>query len=465
MKSLLTLLLGLSACQFSQGAASSWYVWETARDNGHLLAQVEVQGGQVAGPLIRCDESRRFQEIEGFGGALTEASGYVLAQLPAAKRAEVIHRYYDPAEGIGYTIGRTHINSCDFSFGNWALDETAGDFELKHFSLAPMRKWTLPLIKDAQLACGTANFRLLASPWSPPAWMKTNGKMTDGGQLRADCRDVWARYYVRFIEALRDEEKIPVWALTVQNEPEATQTWESCRYSATEERDFVRDHLGPTLKKAGMSGIRLLGLDHNRDLIDSRADALLGDQGSAQYLYGLALHWYVSEDFAASGRVVAKYPDKKMFFTEGCVEGGSQPGAWGPGERYGRNLIGDLGNSVSAWIDWNIALDLKGGPNHVGNFCDAPVLVDTVKGEVRYQSSFYYIGHFSRFVKPGAHRIASEVAAGLQQIAFVNPDGSLAVVVMNLADQPVSFGLQSGASTLACRIPAHAIQTYLRATR
>jgi len=169
-----------------------------------------------------CDPALKFQAIEGFGGALTESSAWVLGQLPPDRRAEVLRRYYDPRSGLGYTLARTHINSCDFSLGSWALDPVAGDTALARFSLDPMRKWVLPLIHDVQSIAGADNFHLLASPWSPPSWMKTNGRMTYGGALRPECRQAWADYLVRFIREMDSQEHVPVWALTVQNEPQAT---------------------------------------------------------------------------------------------------------------------------------------------------------------------------------------------------------------------------------------------------
>ncbi|HRE07065.1 MAG TPA: glycoside hydrolase family 30 protein [Opitutaceae bacterium] len=444
---------------------TAWTLHETARDNGRRLARIEATFTPfpAGAAVISVDPGQRFQTMVGFGGALTESSAWVLAQLGEAGRAEVLRRYFDPVAGIGYTLARTHINSCDFSLGSWALAETPGDVELKDFTLAPMRRWVLPLIHEARAAAGGDTLRLMASPWSPPAWMKTNGRMAGGGSLRPEYRAAWARYYVRFVEAMRREEKIPVWALTVQNEPEAVQSWESCLYTPEEERDFVRDHLGPALAAAGMADVRLLGWDHNRDGIERRADALFGDPEASRYLWGVALHWYISEDYAASSRVRAKYPDKPILFTEGCWEAGAALGAWRHGEGYARQMMGDFRNGVSGWIDWNIVLDARGGPNHVGNFCDAPVIVDTATGEVRYQSGFYYIGHFSRFVRVGAERIASEGApAGLNAMAFRNPDGGVVVVVLNETDDPVTFGLAVvGESNRGCRIPAHGIQTYM----
>jgi glucosylceramidase len=261
------------------------------------------------------------------------------------------------------------------------------------------------------------------------------------------------------------EEHLPVWAFTVQNEPEAHQVWESCLFTPTQERDFVKNHLGPAFERAGLLGkIKLLAHDHNRDILEAHADASLGDPATAKYLWGLGVHWYVSHDFAASARVHAKYPDKGLLFTEGCWEGGKALGSWEHGEGYAHQMIGDFNHWVGGFIDWNIVLDERGGPNHVGNFCDAPVIVDTRTQEVRYGPSFHYIAHFSRYVRPGAHRIASAGGpAALESVAFANPDGSLAVVVLNRTDAPVSFTLAVGGVAVAATVPAHAIHTYTTA--
>jgi glucosylceramidase len=451
------------------GAGGGWAVYETAQGNGHLLSQVAAPAAAAAtgANALTLDAGRTFQSMEGFGGALTESSGWVLDQLPADRRMEVLRRFYDPKEGIGYTLARTHINSCDFSLGGWSLDSVPGDTSLAHFSLDPMRKWVLPLIHDVQSIAGAQNFHLLASPWSPPSWMKTNNSMIFGGSLRPQYRQAWADYIVRFVRDMEGQEHIPIWALTVQNEPQATQTWESCIYSAAEERDFVRDHLGPALSAAGMSAVHLCILDHNRDLMDEWTKTIYSDPAASKFVWGAAMHWYVSEDFAAPARAHKAFPDKPTLFTEGCNDRGEakgkfELGMWEHGERYAHSMVNDFRNWVCGWIDWNIVLDQTGGPNHVGNFCDAPVIVDTEKGEVRYTPAFYYIGQFSRFVHPGAKRIESHGGpSGLESVAFSNPDGGIAVVVLNTGRSPVDFSLAGSGASVACRIPARAIQTYV----
>ena len=441
-------------------SSGGWKLFETARDSARRLTSVAPPRMAPGSATIRCDPCRTAQTIIGFGGALTESAAHVLQQLPAGKRNAVLRAYYDPAVGIGYTLARTPMTSCDFSLSSWSLDDVAGDLELKHFSLEPMRARQLPLIRDVQRTAGAGNFRLLASPWSPPAWMKTNADMLRGGSLRAGCADAWAAYYVRFIQAMRDE-RLPVWALTVQNEPDVSQRWESCRYSPHDEADFIARHLGPALQHARLGDVRVYGWDHNRDGLVERADALLGYPAWAKYLTGLALHWYGEELFAASRQVLAKFPGTQILFTEGCVEGGPHAGEWAPAERYARNMIGDFSNGICGFIDWNIALDMQGGPNHVGNFCHAPVLVDAAAGAVHYQPAFYYIAHFSRFARPGARLAALANESGVAAIAFVNPDSSVVVIVLNASDDAAAFTLAVADDARSCRVPAHAIQTYV----
>jgi glucosylceramidase len=365
--------------------------------------------------------------------------------------------YFDPTSGIGYSMGRTHINSCDFALGNYAYDDVDGDFDLQHFSIEHDRSAIIPMIQRAfQLSGG---LKMFASPWSPPAWMKSNGEMNHGGRLKPECRDAWARYYCRYIHEYA-KEGIPFWGLTVQNEPAATQTWDSCRYTAEEERDFVRDHLGPTLVKEGLSQLHLMVWDHNRDVMFDRLQVIYDDPEAAQYIWGAAFHWYVGDHFDNLNAVHDAYPTKALLFSEGCQEGGPHTGEWAVGERYGRSIINDLNRWTTAWVDWNLVLDERGGPNHVGNYCSAPILVDRRSGEALYQSSYYYIGHFSKYIRPGAERILHASSADeLETTAFINTDGTIAVVIMNRSEQSIPFAVRYQELAAPLRIPARAIMT------
>lgn len=433
----------------------------TARDTHDRLTPKKpavFSSGSVESfhPTIDIDASTTFQEIEGFGGSFTEAAAYALSKMSPDKRTEAINAYFNPKDGLGYTLCRTHINSCDFSLGNYAYNEVEGDTELKHFDISRDKKLLIPLIKDAMAVPG-ADFKLVSSPWSPPGWMKTNGQMNHGGKLRPEYRDTWALYYAKYIKAYK-KEGIDVWAITVQNEPAAVQVWDSCIWSAEEEGQFVRDHLGPTLHREGLEAIKILVWDHNKDIIFERVEPILSDPKAAKYVWGVGFHWYSGDNFENLDKVHRAFPDKKLLFTEGCQEGGVHLGSWKLGERYAHDIIGDLNNWTVGWVDWNMVLDERGGPNHVQNFCDAPIIADTATNKLNYQSSYYYLGHFSKFIRPGAVRIGCKTTnKSLETTAFRNTDGRTVVVVMNPTGDNIQFDLKVSSTVAGITSPPHSI--------
>jgi len=457
----------------------------------------------------------------GFGGSFTEASSTVFDKMTEGKKDELLRAYFDRESGLGYELGRIPMGSCDFGLGNWTCGDLAdGDMSLGGFSIARYHDSILNLYKRAQGVKGFSiaryhdsilnlykraqgvkgsPFTLLASPWSPPPWMKTASssgeRRFDGdGHLRPECGAAWARHFAKFVEALK-QEGINVWGVTVQNEPEAAQIWESCIYTAEEERDFVRDHLGPALER---HGVKILVWDHNRDGMLERAHVAYADPEAAKYIWGLGYHWYgdcrfekwpprteipyedrnkghapIFELRARAGfenvRAVAELrPDKHILFTEGCQELGDIPladvlGKWKYGERYGMNIIRDLNSGTEGWIDWNLYLDETGGPNHVGNLCVAPIICDTRTDQVLYQPAYWYLGHFSRYIRPGAVRVLSSTSRDvLEVVAFSNPDGSLAVVVLNQSDEDLGFWLKvAGSGSVFTDALPRSITTFL----
>ncbi len=439
----------------------------TARDTDDRLAALpalplrEGTGAPAAGhAVVTLDPDQTYQTIVGFGGAFTEAAAYTLSRMRPELRDEVLKAYFDPKEGNGYTVCRTHINSCDFSLTNYAYNETPGDYELKQFDISRDKRWLIPLIKDAQ-AIADQPIRLVASPWSPPAWMKTNGQMNHGGKLKPECRAAWALYFAKYIEAYAAE-GIDIWGVTVQNEPAATQVWDSCLYTAEEERDFVRDHLGPMLAERGHEDVKIIIWDHNKDIIYERAEPALSDPEAAKYIWGVGFHWYTGDHFDQLARVHDAFPQTNLLFTEGCQEGGLHLTDWAVGERYGHDILGDLNHWTVGWIDWNMVLDQRGGPNHVDNLCDAPIIADTVRQKLYYENSYYYLGHFSRSIRPGAVRIGSASSdENLEATAFRNTDGRIAVVVLNRTDDAIDYQLQAGNESATLQSPAHSIMTLL----
>jgi len=407
-----------------------------------------------------------FQTLIGIGGALTDASAEVFATLPAEKQKELLTAYYDPEQGIGYTFARTNIHSCDFSSASYTY-VSDDDKVLKTFSIDHDRNYRIPLIKQAIAAAG-GKLKLFASPWSPPAFMKTNHDMLHGGKLLPEYADAWALYFTKFIKAY-ESEGVPIWGITVQNEPMATQTWESCIYTAEEERDFLKNHLGPTMVHEGLSDKKIIVWDHNRDLIVHRANTILEDPEAAKYVWGIGFHWYETWTggepmYGNVALVHESWPEKHLIFTEGTPASYSRENLmkWENAERYGSSMIHDFNAGTEAWTDWNILLDMQGGPNHVGNFCVAPVHADTATGELVYTPSYFYIGHFSKFIRPGAQRVSCAPSRSiLEATSFLNLDGSLATVVMNRTGREIRFSLIIGNQQVPGNIPAHALQTYV----
>jgi glucosylceramidase len=410
------------------------------------------------------DPRHSFQTMIGIGGALTDAAAETFAKLPAAGQDEVLEKYYSRDRGIGYTLARTNINSCDFSSESYTY-VAEGDTDLKSFSIAHDLRYKIPLIKRALAASGN-RLKLFASPWSPPAYMKDNNDMLHGGHLRPEYAHAWALYYTKFIESYRHA-GVPVWGITIQNEPMAKQTWESCIYQPEAERDFLRDQLGPVMATQGLRDVNIIVWDHNRDLIVQRAQTIFDDPRAARYAWGIGFHWY--EDWSGGTQLYDNvalvnrlYPNKHILFTEGTPASFDSTGygRWSLGEAYGRSMIHDFNSGAEGWTDWNILLDEKGGPNHVGNYCFAPIHADTRTGTLIYTNSYYYIGHFSKFIRPGARRIVVAPSRSmLLATGFVNPDGTVAVVVMNPTGRGGQYHVRVGSAEVTVRSPAHSIQT------
>ncbi len=408
---------------------------------------------------------KQYQTFIGIGGAITDASAEVFANLPKDKQRELLNAYYDKEKGIGYSLIRTNIHSCDFSSGSYTyVDE--GDKDLKTFTIEHDKQFRIPLIKKANETAG-GSLLLYASPWSPPAFMKDNNNMLKGGKLLPEYAQSWANYYTKFIKAYENE-GIPVWGITLQNEPMATQRWESCIFTAEEERDFLKNFLGPTMHREGFADKKIIVWDHNRDLINHRANTIFQDPEASKYAWGLGFHWYESwaggeEMYDNVRNVYESFPDKPLIFTEGCAESFRPDGyqTWKNAERYGRSMINDFNNGTVGWTDWNILLDERGGPNHVENFCFAPMHADTKTGELIYTPSYYYIGHFSKFIRPDAKRVSTVSSRShLLSTSFMNKDGNTVTIVMNQSDLEIRYKLFVGTtSAVEVVIPAHAIQS------
>ncbi|HMI60222.1 MAG TPA: hypothetical protein VK518_04920, partial [Puia sp.] len=350
-------LLSLLAAAATFGQQKTVTVYTTAANtqlrlspNGNLSFSPFRQPFETE-PFVLVDAAVAFQSIEGIGGALTDASAETFAKLPKEKQQELLTAYYSPAGGIGYTLARTNIQSCDFSSGTYSYVGD-NDPQLKTFTVDHDKQYRIPLIKQAITAAG-GKLKLYVSPWSPPAWMKDNNSVTGGGHLKPEFDQPWANFYIKFIrtyEALG----IPIWGLTVQNEPMAKQKWESCVFTAEEQRDFIKNFLGPTLQKAGMSSKKLICWDHNRDLLYQQASTILEDPGAAKYIWGIGFHWYETwtggpMQFDNLKLVHEAFPGKNLIFTEGCKEKFSFDSlqSWSLGERYGYSMINDFNSGAT----------------------------------------------------------------------------------------------------------------------
>ncbi|MDQ8202747.1 glycoside hydrolase family 30 protein [Pelagicoccus sp. SDUM812003] len=486
----------LAATLTAEGASSAQAaeveVYQSSRA-GDQLARVEVpQAGIDASREIRLYPDRGYQTIVGIGGAFTESAADALSALSEEKRREVIEAYFSPRQG-GYSLTRTHVGSCDFSLGSYTYAEVEGDEALEHFTIDPDRKLLLPLIKDSMAVPG-ADFKILASPWTAPPWMKDNGAYF-GGSLLPEYREVYVNYLSKYLDAYAAE-GVPIWGLTPVNEPEGNNAnWESMHFSPEQMRDFIANHLGPVFRSENRD-TKIFVFDQNRDHMEEWAKVVYADDAVRSFVDGMAVHWYSSTvDVCAEAldAVHHAYPDMQIMHTEGCIDalGDDEPmwswleadwywreeatdwGVfWAPEEqkvdhppyspvyRYAGDIIGGLNHWMTGWIDWNMVLDTRGGPNHVKNFCGAPVLIDREKGEAFYTPLYYVMCHFSRFIRPDAVRIGIEGAEGdIEGTAVRNVDGSIVAVLLNRGLEEQAYRLVCGDREVTLLMPPQSLQT------
>ncbi|HNU13209.1 MAG TPA: glycoside hydrolase family 30 protein [Chitinophagaceae bacterium] len=472
----------------SQNTSWTVQIFETSAA-GKKLTPVNQAAPFASALNITINTEERYQKITGFGGSFTEASAYLLNKLSKANRDKILKAYFSE-EGANYTLTRTHINSCDFSLSNYAYANVAGDKNLEHFSIDEDRNDLIPMIKGAQ-RFSKEGFKIIASPWTAPPWMKDNNDWR-GGKLLPEYRETWALYFSKYIKAYKNE-GIDIWAVTVENEPLGNdKNWESMHFTPEEMTAFVRDYLGPHFEKTGLSHIPILGYDQNRgNELEKWARTMFEDKEAANYFGGTAVHWYAStyDYFPASLQFTHQLaPDKYLINTEACIDAdvphwnddnwywSKEATDWGwdwasekdkylhpkyvPVFRYAGDIIGCLNNYVDGWIDWNMVLNRQGGPNWFKNWCTAPVIVDEEKDEVYFTPLYYTMAHFSKFIRPGAVRIGFENPdKELMVTAAQNPDGSLIVILFNATGKTKPVKIQLNNNELNTSISAKAIQT------
>lgn len=464
-------------------------VYETSA-SGNKLQQITAFTTDTGAVHIKLIPETKFQTITGFGGSFTEASASLLNKL-SKKNRELILRAYFGSEGARYSLTRTHMNSCDFSLGNYSYAPVPGDMDLVSFTIDEDRDDLIPMIKEA-MAISEDGFKIIASPWTAPPWMKDNNSWV-GGKLLPEYAESWALFFSKYINAYQHE-GIEIWGVTVENEPLGNgNNWESMHFTAQEMADFVNTHLGPVLEKNNQK-VKILAYDQNRgEELEEWAKLIYKDEASSKYFDGFAIHWYAStyDWFPHSLNVTHELaPDKYLIQSEACVDAevphwqddqwywSKEATDWGwdwapedqkalhpkyvPVYRYARDIIGCLNNWVDGWVDWNMVLDRQGGPNWFKNWCVAPVIVDPENDEVYFTPLYYTLAHFSKYIRPGAVRIGFENPdQELMVTAAQNPDGTIAVVLLNMNAESRLVKLSLGKREITVPINAQALQTVI----
>lgn len=446
----------------------------STESEGKFFEESELKAGNIdsgnEGKVVNIFDDVRYQEILGFGAALTEASAYNYSLMDTEEKQKLLQAYFDREKGIGYNFGRLHINSCDFSLDIYSCVEE-GDETLESFNIERDKKYIIPFVKDV-LAYTKEELVLFASPWSPPAYMKDNQNMVGGGKLKDEYKELWARCYARFIKAYAAE-GIKISAITVQNEPKAIQSWESCYYSAEDEREFIEKYLAPVLDSEGLSDIKIIIWDHNKERVYDRAKTILEAPAVNERVWAVGHHWYTGDHFDGL-RLVEEQLHKPNICTEFCA--GMRSGFDGLAERYGIEICENLNNYCIGICDWNILLDEFGGPYH-NRFrpgtsainvdytegkagCYSPIMLE--KGKLDINSVYYYVGHFSKYIKRGAVRVATtKYAKHIYACAFVNPDGERVAVIINISDKADRIAFRYKGECTGIELPAHSIATVL----
>lgn len=407
---------------------------------------------------IKINPEVTYQTLLGFGGALTPASQEVLQKMPQERMMATLKSIYSK-EGLNYSLIRLSIHSCDFS--SEVYDYLGGTTSLANFSIERENRLfsLIKLIKEIH----EGELTFLASPWSAPAYMKSNNNMLQGGKLLARYYKDWATYFTLYIKEMKKHD-VDIKYVSIQNEPEAKQTWESMLYTKEEEYHFCYSYLVPALEKEHLS-TEVIVWDHNKDHVYERAEQMFSK--SHPQVTGIGYHWYCSEEFENLDKVHDKFPNKHIFFTEGCVELVNkclhgELFDFKNGEVYGRNYIKGLIHHTEAYFDWNILLDEQGGPNHVGNYCEAPIMYDTNKDELIYNYSYYFIKHMSHFLDKDDVRIATSEDNKLNVVAFKKANESKYILlIQNDSDMDTTRNISLKDYQLGVEIPSHSIQTII----
>ncbi|HEV7593547.1 MAG TPA: glycoside hydrolase family 30 beta sandwich domain-containing protein [Gemmatimonadaceae bacterium] len=437
--------------------------WITTANQSRLLSQdpdLQIRTTADAFPVvIDVDEATVYQQMIGFGAAMTDASAYLIQHKLGAQRDAILHELFGRNPGIGLSFMRVPMGASDFSTHDYSYDDMpAGqtDSTLAHFSLAEDRVDKLPALKAA-LAINP-DLKLVGSPWSPPGWMKTTGSLIQG-TLRPEFYGSFAEYFRKFVDGYVSE-GVPIYAVTMQNEPAYEPAdYPGMRLDPPARAEVIGKHVGPLFESAGIQAL-ILDWDHNWDMPASPL-AVLADSAARKYVNAVAWHCY-GGDVSAQENVHAAYPSKDAYFTE-CSGGGWAP-VWADNLKFfvGSLIIGSTRGWAKGIALWNLALDENAGP-HLGGCgnCRGVITINSGSGFVTRNVEYYALAHASQFVRPGAHRIASTTnVSGLQSVAFKNSDdGSKILIVLNTGAAEVPFAVHFGGKAILYALPAGAVVT------
>lgn len=415
-----------------------------------------IASSSVSGILIAVDKAKTYQPIEGFGASLTESSAYVLkTYLSQSKRTEVLKELFS-SEGANIGYLRLTMGSSDFSFGNYSYDDVDGDINLTHFSLDRDFQYIIPVLKE--IISIKPDLKIMASPWSPPAWMKTSNNMV-GGSLNPEYYNVYAQYFVKYINTMK-ENGIPIEAITIQNEPlYASAAYPCMLMTSDQQKDFIKNHLGPLFATENIK-TKIMLYDHNLDHPEYGSE-ILSDSAASQYVSGTAFHAYAGE-ISAMGQLKSQFPDKAIYFTE------QSGGEWAP--NYSDNIKWNteelIINGTKNWTQnvllWNLALDENYGPTNKGCLNCRGVITVKTNSEVMKNEEFYVLAHPGKFLQNGAKRCFSTETEdkGIKNVSFVNPDGSIVLLVSNFSGKIQKITLKSKNQFYNTSIPNNSIITF-----
>lgn len=458
---LVPLLAGGAGVACASGGVQAWI---TTGDQSKLLARgpdAAFGRARAKGIVIDVDPAQRYQEMVGFGASITDASAWLIQnRMKAPQRETLMRELFGPAPGLGLSFTRLTIGASDFSRSHYSFDDMPPgqqDPQLAHFSIEPNRAEVLPVVKQA-LAINP-RLRVMASPWSAPGWMKSTDSLIRG-TLKPEAFAPFAEYLRRYLEAYQAE-GVPIFALTVQNEPHFEPAdYPGMRVDPARRAAFIGGHLGPLLASHG-SATRILDWDHNWDEPEGPA-AVLADPIARRHVSGVAWHCY-GGDVRVQAALHDAHPDKETYFTE--CSGGQWAPRWADSLNFFVRtlMIGSTRGWAKGVLLWNLALDEKHGP-HLGGCgnCRGVVTIDSVSGEVTRNVEYYALAHASRFVRQGARRIFSSSGHdGLDSVAFRNADdGSIALLVFNGAQQARSFSVRTGARSFGYALAAGSVATF-----